>query len=486
MLLSSSMFSTPSVSNLVTPAEDPSVINAPLSNVADAVNAVLEKRHPLAFVQKARGIKERIIRFTPSWFSVTMGTGIQNSLLFNLPWTTTHPFFRAIGAVFLAIDMVLFISFSALTIARYIMYPEIFIALLFHDTHSLFLGTIPMGFVTIVTGIALLGQDYNIGGGINPVLIASGLWWLALAMAVFTACVVPYAMFTRHSHSTERLTAAWLLPIIASITVAAWMVRSGSTISRLLIQHSYHSYALTILLASYIMDGIGLLLAAMIMAIYFQRLAVHHLPARDVIISTFLPLGPCGQGGYALIELSPCSEQFTQQGRNAMTLFPLLAAAHPNNEAYASLAAVGGAMYGAALVSGLMLWGLGLWWLFHAVVTVSSHYVTYDIAFNMGAWGVTFPLGSLALLTFSLGNSFDSLFFKVIASGMTLVVFTMWWLVAIPTTRGFFSGTLFEAPCLSTLPEDYARRILEGKRQFHAQEKGGALAGDSSKGGEQV
>lgn len=100
------------------------------------------------------------------------------------------------------------------------------------------------------------------------------------------------------------------------------MVRSGSTISRLLIQHGYHckpssflasvrprtyqpsvAYALTILLASYIMDGIGLLLAAMIMAIYFQRLAVHHLPARDVIISTFLPLGPCGQGGYALIEL---------------------------------------------------------------------------------------------------------------------------------------------------------------------------------------
>lgn len=30
----------------------------------------------------------------------------------------------------------------------------------------------------------------------------------------------------------------------------------------------------------------------------------------------------------------------------------------------------------------------------------------------MGTWGVTFPLGSLALLTFSLGNSFDSLFFK--------------------------------------------------------------------------
>lgn len=66
-----------------------------------------------------------------------------------------------------------------------------------------------------------------------------------------------------------------------------------------------------------------------------------------------------------------------------MHLFPLLAAAHPDNEAYASLASTGSALYGAALAAGLMLWGLGLWWLFHAVVTVSTHYITYDIAFNV-------------------------------------------------------------------------------------------------------
>lgn len=107
----------------------------------------------------------------------------------------------------------------------------------------------------------------------------------------------------------------------------------------------------------------------------------------------------------------------------------------------------------------------------------------------MGAWGVTFPLGSLALLTFSLGNSFDSLFFKyvlsyiistlpnvslcscrVIGTGMTLIVFTMWWLVAIPTARGFLRGTLFEAPCLSALPEDYGRKIVDRRRNIHGDE----------------
>lgn len=65
-----------------------------------------------------------------------------------------------------------------------------------------------------------------------------------------------------------------------------------------------------------------------------------------------------------------------------MLLFPKLAAADPENEAYAALAAAGPAMYGSALIAGLMFWGLGIWWMFHAIVTVSTHYMTFDIAFN--------------------------------------------------------------------------------------------------------
>lgn len=43
-----------------------------------------------------------------------------------------------------------------------------------------------------------------------------------------------------------------------------------------------------------------------------------------------------------------------------MTLFPQLAKAHPDNEAYAALVAVGPALRGSTLVAGLMLWGLSI------------------------------------------------------------------------------------------------------------------------------
>ena len=87
------------------------------------------------------------MRFTPSWFSVTMGTGICNSLLFLLPWQSTHTVFRAIGLAFLILDFFLFAVFAAMTLARYFLYPEIFMAMLSHPVHSLFLGTLPMGLV---------------------------------------------------------------------------------------------------------------------------------------------------------------------------------------------------------------------------------------------------------------------------------------------------------------------------------------------------
>ena len=76
--------------------------------------------------------------------------------------------------------------------------------------------------------------------------------------------------------------------------------RSGSTISKLLILYNYNcktfsssrqldnlnihwiAYAFTILLTSYIMGGIGVLLAFLIMVLYFQRLVLHHQPAKEV------------------------------------------------------------------------------------------------------------------------------------------------------------------------------------------------------------
>lgn len=109
-------------------------------------------------------------------FVTVQGTGIVNTLLFDLPWKSTHAAFRGIGAGFLVFDMLLFVVFAIITVARYILYPRIFLVMIQHETHSLFLGTIPMGLVTIISGIARTGEEY----GLATLDASIVLWWIAL------------------------------------------------------------------------------------------------------------------------------------------------------------------------------------------------------------------------------------------------------------------------------------------------------------------
>jgi tellurite resistance protein TehA-like permease len=57
-------------------------------------------------------------------------------------------------------------------------------------------------------------------------------------------------------------------------------------------------HALWTVIVSYVLWAIGLPLALMVMVIYLQRLTLHKIPPKAVIVSVFLPLGPLGQGGF--------------------------------------------------------------------------------------------------------------------------------------------------------------------------------------------
>ncbi|GAA6024022.1 hypothetical protein JCM11491_000535 [Sporobolomyces phaffii] len=397
------------------------------------------RNHPL-FADKVRGLRLRAIRFTSSWFSVVMGTGMVNALFFNLPWESSHAVFRALGAAWLLLAMFFFLVFSILTVTRYTIYPRIAVVMLKHETHSLFLGCIPMGLVTIVSGIALTGHEY----GLNTLDTALVLWWIALAMSIMTSFGVPVVIFTLHRVSAEAFTAAWLLPLVPPSTVAA----TGTSICKLLLLQERYSYAFVVLITSYVILGVALCTACAIMVLYLNRLLLHKLPPKEVIVSALLPVGATGQAGYALLEA----------GKVASQLFPRIAHHRPE------LAQLGLPLYGVGLVGGLFLWGLGLWFLFLAFVSVGVQFSagTRETSslplFNMGFWSFTFPIGSLCLLTFGLADTLNSLFFKVVSTILTAVVFVLWVVVFVPTAIGFFRGTLFASPCLANLPKEYIEK----------------------------
>lgn len=185
------------------------------------------------------------------------------------------------------------------------------------------------------------------------------------------------------------------------------MAASGATISGLLAT-THPNYALTIWIAAYCMNGIGFLVAAMVLVLYFQRLALHHIPGKEVVVSTFLPLGPCGQGGYALLQLvslhtlsealNARSQKLTtrdlirSQGKVARTLFPIVSAQNPDStDGLAILKDVATPLYAVGISVGLLTWALGIWFMFLAVSTLFIHRMRGTVGFNLGWWGFTFP-----------------------------------------------------------------------------------------------
>ena len=296
-----------------------------------------------------------------------------------------------------------------------------------------------MGLVSIVSGIAQLAtREFQLG--IRWTLVMTGFWWLTAALSLLTSVGIPWSMMTYQEHFFEGTTAALLLPIVPTITVAA----VGSTLCDLLIDYGdgqYDVYAWTMMVVSYMLLGIGLPLALAILVLYLQRLLLFKSPPREIIISCMLPLGPCGQGGEACLHL----------GQVALRLFPRISTP-ASQSGVAQLFDVGQTLYGAGIISSLLLWGLGMWWALIAILTIARERSQGKLPFNMGWWSMTFPVASIAICTARIAIALDSLTLKIIYTGWVIANVALWFTVAIPTAKGFWTGELIQAPCIASLP----------------------------------
>jgi tellurite resistance protein TehA-like permease len=118
-----------------------------------------------------------------------------------------------------------------------------------------------------------------------------------------------------------------------------------------------------------------------------------------VIVSVFLPLGPLGQGGFAIMQL----------GKVASTLFPISGTLQSGSTNSREM------LYVVGWLAATIMWGFGLVWLFFAAASISRS----RFPFNMGWWGFTFPLGVFTTSTTTMGKELPSTFFKVLGTVCT-------------------------------------------------------------------
>lgn len=215
-----------------------------------------------------------------SWFTVTMGTGITSMLLHDLPYNAIWLYWLSI-VVFIS-NIVLFVSFLALSLARYICWRGTWIATVHHPEQSLLLGAIPMSLGTIVCMICYVCVE---AWGTPARYLATTLWVTQVVLSVLCAFILPFLLISRdHEIDLSMLTARHLFPALSCVVASA----SGSIVASVLLNAQH---ALWTVLVSYILWGIGVSMAMAILVIYCHRLVVHKLPRPEFIISVFIPIG---------------------------------------------------------------------------------------------------------------------------------------------------------------------------------------------------
>ena len=177
--------------------------------------------------------------------------------------------------------------------------------------------------------------------------------------------------------------------------------------------------------------GMSVLPAFGILTILMLRLALHQLPSKELAITGWLALGPIGTGAMALL---------------------VLGAQAPHVLAFIQQEALGIFFQNAGIVASFILLGFGLWWFAIAVLTTLKHAAT-DLPFNLGWWGLTFPLGVFTLAILNLGHQLHINFIVDTGLAFATILMMLWVMVMTKTLYGIYQGNLFFSPCLKALLE---------------------------------
>lgn len=375
-----------------------------------------------------------VLNLAPSFFSLNMGTGIVSILLHQLPYNAE--WLKRLSIVVFVFNVVLFVLLAIGNVIRYVRYKGLFTAVLHHLVSSMFWGTLPMGFVTIVNMICLACVP---SWGWHGAQLALGLMWIDLVLSVIVNIGMLWIMFTRHNHTPESVAAIWLLPIVTCVVVASTTALVAQTITPFAPQ-----LARSTLLVAFVTWGTGVPIALMVIALWISRLTMYGPPPAVALTSTFLPLGPCGQGAYGIALMGLVARDLAYQ--NGISFAIALEAE--------SAKRIGDGVYAVCLVTSLIIWGLGLVWyiLAHILIieqTVRDRTFFGTQNFSVGFTAITFPVGVWASASIILATELDSMAFKIIGTVVSLQVVFNWMYVMGMTVWKAWKGTFWVDPALN-------------------------------------
>jgi tellurite resistance protein TehA-like permease len=249
------------------------------------------------------------------------------------------------------------------------------------------------GFFTFVAATSVLGSQTVLLHA-NPG-IATGLWWLSLALWALSTYGVFSILVTREKKPalSEGINGGWLVAVVATQSV----VVLGCTVGRPLFGDPDTS--LYVLLSFWLCGG---MLYFWIISLIFYRYLFFQFSPDDLMPPYWINMGAVAISTLAGALLARAAD-------DSALLGPML-----------------------PFITGLtvMFWATATWWIpMLLVLGVWRHYVRrFPITYDPLYWGLVFPMGMYAVCTFQLGNVLKAPFLFSIA-GFFVIAATVSWLL---------------------------------------------------------
>ncbi|KAH8800199.1 voltage-dependent anion channel [Xylogone sp. PMI_703] len=360
---------------------------------------------------KKVGIRDRVMCYTWTWFTMNMATGGIANVLHAIPFQSE--WLRIIGAIFMIFNICLFLINCCVLTLRFRWSPGSFRESFLSQQEALF---IPACVVSVGT-ILINTTQYGIPQAGEWLLqTMQVLFWVYAALSIMASSGMYFLLWSTQTFPIHTMTPIWVFPaypLLLIAPLAANLIDSCPDAAA-----ATHINSPSIVFGAVCVQDTGFLVSLTIYSAFIYRLMTQKPPQETTRPGIFVSVGPSGFTTAGLVHI----------GNTLMDkVMPNGYLGHPESASFLKLISD---------LIGLWLWGWCVWFLIVSVgahwQVMRPHHPQYHTRFDM-TWSFRFPFvfpnTALVTATLAIGKSFNARSIKIVGTVMSGMLVLLWMLV---------------------------------------------------------
>ncbi|KAL7414218.1 voltage-dependent anion channel-domain-containing protein [Mrakia frigida] len=374
------------------------------------------------------------VHWTRDWswvmYTVNLGTGAVSLCVSSIPYPFRGQ--HAIGSLFLILNIIIMAFNMSMSTLRLVRHPKAFRDSFYDEVEGIWFPVLPIAWSSILIGIIIYGIPYCGPWLVEACYVA---YWVYFLVSAASGLVV---------QCTVRSLPRHLVHVGPSECLEVFPLMLLGSIGGLLAPHLAEidpSRALTVVIFSYIMQGLGFFMGYLKLSLWMLRhITLARAPSKT-LLTYAIACGPPGFTALACINL----------GNAALKIFPEtnFMAGFDGGSMDPHLVAQVFVMIGvwwSLLLMGMCCWVLFIHSRWFFLTLNEMRQLGFMAKFEMSWWAMTFPLSGFISTCGRFGEYFPSRAFGVVNIILTCFVACMWCVNITGTTTLLWNGILPGAP----------------------------------------